>query len=114
MRCPRRSVSLRGKAIQDEASTPDACWRCSTARRHSAPRPLGSRPVRRAIPPSLQLIQRDRQIANALAGRVIDGIGDRRRDPDNTDLAEAFCAERIDERVRLVDEDYLDVANVGI
>src|SRR5436309_15298970 len=106
MRCPRRSVSLRGKAIQDEASTPDACWRCSTARRHSAPRPTGSRPVRRAIPPSLQLIQGDRQVAHALAGRVIDGIGDRSRDPVNAYLADALRAERIDELVWLVDDNH--------
>ena len=68
--------------------------------------------VRRWRP--LQFVQRDRQVAHALAGRVIDRIGDRRRDPDDADLADALDAERIDDRVRLVDEDHLDVVDVGV
>src|SRR4051794_34881771 len=39
---------------------------------------------------SQQFVGRDRQFANALAGRVEDGVGDRRRDPDHRDLADAF------------------------
>jgi hypothetical protein len=62
----------------------------------------------------LQLVQRDRQVAHALAGGVIDRVGDRRRDPDDADLANALDSERIDDRVRLLDEDHLDVVYVGI
>jgi hypothetical protein len=47
----------------------------------------------RSDSPSLrQLVQGDRQIANTFAGRVIDRIGDRRRDPDDADLADALDA----------------------
>src|SRR5262249_11861702 len=34
-----------------------------------------------------QLVQGNRQIAHALAGGVIDCVGDRRRNPDNADFA---------------------------
>ena len=61
-----------------------------------------------------QFIERDRQIAHAFAGRVIDRIGDRRGDADNADFADALDAERIDQVVRLVDEDDLDIVHIGI
>ena len=35
-----------------------------------------------------QFVERDRQIAHALAGRVIDRVGDRRRHADDADLAQ--------------------------
>ena len=41
---------------------------------------------------------------------MIDGIGDRRGDADDADLADAFDTERIDDVVRFVDEDDLYVA----
>jgi len=40
---------------------------------------------------------------------VIDRVGDRRRDADDTNLAYALDAERVDAAVRLVDEDDFDV-----
>ena len=67
---------------------------------------------RLALP--LQFIERDRQIAHPLAGGVIDGIGDCRGDADDADLADALDAERIDDVVRLVDENHLYVVNVGV
>ncbi len=42
-----------------------------------------------------ELVQRDRQIAHALAGCVIDGVGDRCRYADDTDLADALEPQRI-------------------
>src|SRR5436190_24317467 len=62
----------------------------------------------------LQLVEGDRQVAHAFSGRVIDRVGYRRRDTDDSDLADAFDAERIDDVVRLVDEDHLDVVYVGV
>jgi hypothetical protein len=52
-----------------------------------------------------QLIDGDRQIANALSGGVIDRIGDRRGGSDDSDLADAFDPEWIDLVVCLIDED---------
>ena len=60
--------------------------------------------VRRAGCLTRQLIQRDRQIAHAFSGRVIDRIRDRRGRADEADLAHALDAERIDDVVGLVDE----------
>jgi hypothetical protein len=50
-----------------------------------------------------QLVERDGQIAHALAGGVIVRIGDRGRGADNADLADAFDAERIDLGVLLLE-----------
>src|SRR3954453_16173198 len=61
-----------------------------------------------------QLIRRDRQIAHALAGRVIDRVGDRRGRSDYSDLTHALDAERVDDLVRLVDEDHLDVVHIRV
>src|SRR5436305_14592119 len=53
---------------------------------------------------SQHFVQRDRQVAHAYAGRVVDRVGDRRGHADNTYLADTLHAELIDLRVRLVDE----------
>jgi hypothetical protein len=45
---------------------------------------------------------------------VIDRIRDRRRDADDANLAQPLDAERIDDVVRLIDEDHLDVVHVGV
>src|SRR5207245_3648327 len=60
------------------------------------------------------LVERDRQVAHALSRRMIDRVGDRSRHADNADLAEALDAERIDDLVRLLDEDDVDVVHIGI
>src|SRR5689334_17499094 len=54
----------------------------------------------------LQFIERDRQVAHALAGRMVDA--------DDAELAQPLDAEWIDDVVRLVDEDGLDVVHVGV
>ena len=51
---------------------------------------------------------------HTLAGGVIDCIDDRRRDADDADFAQPLDAERIDDVVRLVDEDHFDVVHVGV
>ena len=45
---------------------------------------------------------------------MMDGIGDRGRDADDADLAQALDAKAIDAVVRLVDEDDLNIVYVGI
>jgi len=44
-----------------------------------------------------QLIERDRKVAHAFAGRVIDRVGDRCCNTDDADLAQALDAERVDD-----------------
>src|SRR6516225_5011732 len=61
-----------------------------------------------------QFVERDRQIPHPFASRVVDRVGNRRRDTDNADLAQAFDPERIDRLIRLVDKDYLDIVHVGV
>jgi hypothetical protein len=50
-----------------------------------------------AHPPAsaLQLVKRDRQIADALSRRVMDRVGDGSGDADDADFAEPLDAERI-------------------
>src|SRR3954467_6176506 len=52
--------------------------------------------------PSEQLVRRDRQFADALASRVVDGVRDRRSDAHHGDLADALHAERVHVRVVLL------------
>src|SRR5262245_17648825 len=63
---------------------------------------------------SQQLVERDRQIANALAGRVEDGVGDRRRYAHDADFAQSLGAERVDDRIVLFDEDHINLIYVGV
>jgi hypothetical protein len=56
-----------------------ACLHSITARRNRTTSPV-------------QLVQRDRQVSDARPGRVIDRVGDRRRDADDADLADALEA----------------------
>ncbi len=46
--------------------------------------------------PSEQLVERDRQIAHALSGGVVNGIGNSRGRARDADLADALDADRID------------------
>src|SRR5262245_8768575 len=61
-----------------------------------------------------QLVERDRQIAHAFAGRMIDRIRHGRRGADDADFADAFDTERIDLVVLLLDEDDIDRVHVRI
>jgi len=45
----------------------------------------------------LQFVEGNRQIPHTLSGRVIDRVGDGRRNADDADLADAFDAQRIDD-----------------
>ena len=56
-----------------------------------------------------QLIERDRQIADADAGGVIDGVGDGRGGADDADLANALHAYGVDVGVVLVDPGHVDL-----
>src|SRR6266567_2422494 len=57
----------------------------------------------RAITLGQELIERDRQIAHANAGRVINGIGNSGGSSDNPNLADAFRAHRVDVRIVFID-----------
>src|SRR5262249_29885296 len=61
-----------------------------------------------------ELVERDRQVANAFAGRVINRIGDRGSDTDDANLSHTLDTERIDDVVWLVDEDDVDIVDVSI
>src|SRR5215472_18781639 len=61
-----------------------------------------------------QLVGRDRQIANALSGAMIDRVGDRGGSSDNADFADTFDTERIDLVVFLVDEDHVDGMDIRV
>lgn len=59
-----------------------------------------------------QLVRRERQIPDALAGRVEHRVGDRRRDADDAEFADAFDAEAIDDFVffgQKMNPDFADV-----
>ena len=61
-----------------------------------------------------QLLGGDRKVANANPRGVPHSIGDRPRRADNADLTDAFDAQRIDLRVRLLDQDGLERRHVGV
>src|SRR4029450_13028885 len=74
----------------------------------------GNAPSRSLASIPHQLVERDRQIAHALAGRVIDRVRNRRRSADNADFADALDAERIDLVILLFDENYVDRMHIRI
>ena len=45
---------------------------------------------------------------------MINRVGNRRRNADDADLAQPLDAHRVDDVVLLIDEDHLDVVDVGI
>src|SRR4030095_1953222 len=63
---------------------------------------------------SHQLVERDRQVSDALPRCVEHGIGNRGRDADDTYLAKAFGSERAHDLVLLFDEDHIDVMDIGV
>jgi hypothetical protein len=60
-----------------------------------------------------ELIERNRQIADTLSRRVVDRVGDRRRNADDADLANPFDAKRI-AIVQLVNKDDFYVLDVCV
>jgi hypothetical protein len=63
---------------------------------------------------SQQLVRRYRQVSDAFAGGMRDCISDGRGHADDTDLTQSLGAERVDDLVRFLNEDHLDVVNVGV
>src|SRR3984885_3303032 len=61
-----------------------------------------------------EVLDLDRQPTYPPADRVVDGIGNGRSDPDNAQLARSLCAERVDMRIRDVEEMHVDVGDVGV
>src|SRR5579864_2239900 len=64
--------------------------------------------------PLQELVERDRQLAYPSSGRVIDGIGQCAGDAGDADLSDAADAERIEHKVRIVDERHVDHLDVGV
>ena len=76
---------------------------------------VGSLAVRRELASDAQeLIDGDRQIADALSSGMINGIGDRRRGSDDSDFADAFDSERIDLVVLFIDENHVDRMHIRV
>src|SRR6185503_3127347 len=50
-----------------------------------------------------QLVERDREVTDANARRLINRVGDSRRGADDTELADALRAERVRVRIVLVE-----------
>src|SRR5919201_3455456 len=70
----------------------------------------------RLVPASAleEVLNGDRQLADAAAGGVEDGVGDGGGDADLADLADALDAEGVDDLVADLDELHLDVGRVGV
>src|SRR5262249_22098231 len=117
-------------ALHESAFDPKRTWRlhcknvslwkiCSrTSADHFATRPRSLRrakrpSVRRAGSLPLWFIERNREVAHALSGRVVDRVRNRCRNADNAYLAEPLDAEPI-AVVWLVDEDDSDVVDVRV
>src|SRR5258708_19918108 len=61
-----------------------------------------------------QLIQRDRQLADADTRRVIDSVGNRSGGADDPDFANALPAHWIDMQILLVDPRHIDGTNIRV
>ncbi|PAV66102.1 hypothetical protein WR25_17473 [Diploscapter pachys] len=64
--------------------------------------------------PRTQLVHGQREVAHAPARGVLHGIGYRCSDTNDADLAHTLGAQFIDDVVRLVNEDNLDVTDIGV
>ena len=60
------------------------------------------------------LIDGNRQMADAPAGGVEDGVGDSGGRADDADLTQPFDADRARLIVLLIDEDHVDVVNIRV
>src|SRR5258706_5222162 len=94
--------------------TPRSARRCSAINQRYPTSREG--PVLRLQPSHSpqQLIQGDRQIADADAGGMIDGVGNCSCSPDDPDFAHPFRTYGIDVRVLLVDPGCIDGADIGV
>src|SRR6266478_9371679 len=61
-----------------------------------------------------QLIQGDRQVADADAGGMIDSIGNRSGGADDPDFANPFRTHWIDMQILLLDPRHVDRADIGV
>src|SRR5678816_940628 len=75
---------------------PGSTTSCAAASTTEGGRRRWRRPRTAALSASKKLVDRHRQRADALAGRVEDRVGDGRSGADDADLAEALDAERRD------------------
>ena len=64
--------------------------------------------------PVEELVERDRIVAHAHAGGVVDRVGDGRADAADAELGDALGLHRRGHRVGLVEEDHLLVRDVGM
>jgi hypothetical protein len=61
-----------------------------------------------------QVLDGDRDVADADAGGVVDGVGDRGGHADGADLADSSGADGVVQRVRVLDEVHVHVRDVGV
>src|SRR4029077_231266 len=88
-----RSMRAPGRRTAEPSTHITVATRCGSQGGRS--RAAASTIDRSVMYTSQKLVQRDRQVANALAGRVIHGIGKRRANAGDPDLADALRAERV-------------------
>src|SRR3954471_11394369 len=125
---------LKAKSRRPNASIVLSSATFTSAARDTSHRTVTARPpvssIMRAVAPlfaqllsvafkhrssSEQLVRRDRQFADALAAGVVNGVGDRRSDPDHGDLSHSLHAERVHVRIVLLDKDHVhDRWRVGV
>lgn len=76
--------------------------------------PLASRAERRERHSREKLVHDYGKVADALAGRMVDGVGDRRRSPDDAEFADALHPQRIDLGIHLGDHDHVHLGDIRI
>src|SRR5882724_6374035 len=64
--------------------------------------------------PVEELVERDRIVSDAHAGRVVDRVGDGCADPADAQLADAFGLHRRRHRVGIVQKDHVLMRNIGM
>src|SRR3954452_4103138 len=66
------------------------------------------------FPRSHDLVYGDRQVADAPAGGVEDGVGDGGGRADDADLTQPLDPDRTGLVVLLIDEDHVDIVDIGV
>src|SRR5687767_12466499 len=97
------TLTIVASAHRSSAAT--ASSNASTNARTSFIRSLGS---------LQQFVRCDRKFTDTSACRMENSIRDRRRDPDHSELAHSFHAQRIHDLVIFLYEDRLDLVYVGV